>query len=1233
MELNEISALIEDYAPYRVLKEKLADGARVVQMEGLPVNAKAFLLAQLQRDLGRPLFVVAQDDQAAERLIGDLGVFAPEPGAIAPLISTAETLIYEEGAPDYARIGRRAQAIQQVLRDTPKFMVASVNAMLQRTVSPEILRARVFEAKKGETYELAGMQKELLRLGYERVETVEMPGQWTRRGGIIDIFAVGEEMGFRLDFFGDDLESIRVFDPESQRSSQELEEVRILPAREMPLKSPNKPAAIEALRAKLGPRMEALKQENLEERGEEHASRLEERVENDLAQLQSGVYFDQAEVYLPYLFPEPFCLLDMIPENAALVLDEPSQIHLHWDKSMEEMGEIARTRLVRGEWLEAIETECPFDCLTEFAQTRPAGLVALSLLNRHLDWLTVRPENNVEAASSAAMESFAGRLPAMYNAVDGWLGSRLRTIVITRQPQRIRELFGEHNLAPAPKSRLAPGSVEGGVFVFDGALPGGFRLPTAGVMVLTDPDLFGASGQVKRRVNKFKEGLRITSYLELREGDYVVHIHHGIGQYHGIAKLKGSDGAVRDYLLLEYEGGDKVYVPSDQVDRVQKYIGSNADAPALHRLNSGEWQRATKKAKKQVQEMAGELIKLYAARRKAIRPPAGPDSPWQHEMESAFPYEETQDQLKAVEAIKSDMEKSHPMDRLICGDVGYGKTEVAMRAAFKAVDGHRQVAVLCPTTVLAAQHFKTFKERFAAYPITIAMVSRFVSASETKKILEGLEHGTIDIVIGTHKLLSKSIKFSNLGLLVVDEEQRFGVTHKERIKQMRANVDVLTLTATPIPRTLHMSLSGIRDLSLINDPPEGRRPIVTHIREYDESLVKEVILREMDRSGQVYFLSNRVEGIFHVAERLRKLVPGARVAVGHGQMGEDELESVMNAFDNREYDVLVCTTIVESGLDMPNVNTMIVDNADKLGMSQLYQIRGRVGRSDKQGYAYLLTRKDKSLSEVAEKRLAALKEFSGLGSGYKVAMRDLEIRGAGNLLGAEQSGTVSEIGFDLYTQLLSQAISELKGDHVEAEFLLPTVNVPLDANIPMKYIPSEAERILMYKKLTAVRKAQDVDSIQAELEDRYGDPPKSVWNLLAIMRLRLRCKQIGISSVLTEKDRIYLRFKNTHLPQDSVQTLGRAFLQYEFASDHVGITLPDTPAKALTAVEEMVEILVNALPDRTREERVGISSLETTASDSGKLREQLQSAGLDVSQAPLTAGATRRSRISGGSRR
>jgi len=1177
MDLRELPGLAEDYPAYQELKKAVARGG-VTQLEGLPVPAKGWLLAQLQRDTDRPLVVISYNDEQAGRLAADMARYGVEEDALTSLVSSTETLIFAEGAPDLAQTGKRVAALQKMARGESRVFVGSVGAWLQRAIAPDLIRDRRVTLTVGESVDIGQFEKSLVDFGYERVEAVESAGQWTRRGGILDIFPGDTVLPFRVDFFGDDIESIRPFDVETQRSVGKADALTIAAVREVPLEDVAVADAVSRVKRELLGRMAAVKKANLDGRGAEHAERLEERIEGDIAQLQSQAYFDSTEYYLPYLYPDAACALDYIPDDALIILDEPSQAKARWEQRETEIGEIMAARAARGEYLTPdMPHACGFDIVTDALTKAPAS-VLLALLGRGLDGIKIDKTNSIPT-QAGAMENFAARIPAFFEALDGWLGARFRCVLVTEQSERLRQILTDHKIPASPLDRLESGG-EPGVFVVSGSLLGGFKLPEANLMLATDTDIFGHRAHQKPPKRAFKEGLKITSYLELREGDFVVHILHGIGRYGGLTRLKGTDGADRDYLLLEYDGGDKVYVPTDQVDRVQKYIGSADSPPTVTRLNSGDWARATKKAKKQVQEMAADLIKLYAARKAATGHAMPPDTPWQQEMEDAFPYQETPDQLAAIEDVKKDLEDDKPMDRLICGDVGYGKTEVAIRAAFKVVNSGRQVAILCPTTILAQQHLSTFRDRLAAYPVKIEMLSRFVSKAEATQTLKNLTDGTVDIVIGTHKILSKDVNFHKLGLLVVDEEQRFGVAHKERIKQMKRNVDVLTLTATPIPRTLHMSLAGIRDMSLIDDPPEGRIAIKTFVKEYDDELVREVILRELDRGGQIYFLHNRIESISHVAEKIRRLAPTARVEIAHGQMHEDDLEDVMLGFGHHEFDVLVCTTIVESGLDISNVNTMIVDNADRLGLSQLYQLRGRVGRSRRQGYAYLMYRKDKQLSDVAEKRLSALREFQDLGSGYKVALRDLEIRGAGNLLGAAQSGAVSTIGFDLYTQLLSQAINEMKGEGVEAEFELPNIALPLDALIPSVYIPSEAERILMYKKLTAVRKADDAQRVQDEFEDRYGDPPRPVWNLLALLRLRLRCLEVGISSALAEKNRVAVRFSGTHLPPDVIRRLSRTYMQHQFLPDIVYLATPNNPARLLTVVEEMVEVLAKVLPPR-----------------------------------------------------
>jgi len=792
----------------------------------------------------------------------------------------------------------------------------------------------------------------------------------------------------------------------------------------------------------------------------------------------------------------------------------------------------------------------------------------LSLIGRETEGFDVKRRITV---NSAPMESYRGRLSSLADEIGVWLANDCTVLLTSDQPQRLREICAELDL-PA-KSRDAAVAVVPGLYVQEGRLRAGFKIADIHLYLLTDAELFGSARPVVPR-RRIAGGVAISSVLDLRDNDFVVHIHHGIGLYRGLVQ-RTVEGNLKDYLLVEYQGGDRLFVPADQIDRIQRYVGADGSPPQVNKIGGSEWQRTTRRVREQAREMAGELIQLYAARHAARRQTFGADTSWQVEMEEAFPFEETPDQLRAINDVKADLETDKPMDRLICGDVGFGKTEVAIRAAFKVVTAGKQVAVLCPTTVLAAQHLATFSERLAAYPIRVELLSRFRTRPEQLKTVSDLKSGAVDIVIATHRLLSKDVEFSKLGLVIVDEEQRFGVAHKERLKQLRKTVDVLTLTATPIPRTLSMALSGLRDMSVIEDPPEGRIPVLTFVREYDDNLIRDAILRELERDGQVYFVHNRVESIYHVAHHIRRLVPDVRIEVGHGQMSEVELERVMMDFYHHEYDVLCCTTIIENGLDIPNCNTIIVDNSDHMGLAQLYQLRGRVGRSTQQAYAYLFFRKHKQLLEAAERRLAAIREFSALGSGYKVAMRDLEIRGAGNLLGAEQHGAMVSVGFDLYCQLLAQAVQELKGEDV-TEDILPSVDLPVAAHIPAEYIPGEAERIYFYKRMSGVRSLSDIETLQAELEDRFGDPPRPVWDALGVLRLRLRCKEIGIASVRSENLAVSIRFApHVRLTQEAIKLLTFAFKGHRFTAD--GVIVPLSGPKVMPQVEEMVSVLERAI--------------------------------------------------------
>ena len=1112
MSFESFLQLLRESPRLQDLHRSLEQGDRAVQVEGLAVAAKSVLAAALNTALRRPILLVTYSYEQAERLYDDIAALGI--GGDLVLVPPADSMIYQEGDTDFDVIGGRLLALAHLQDGTPAIVVAPIAAVLQRTIPPEVLAAHRLRIEKSRQLDLEECALRLVELGYERVDMVERQGEFSQRGGILDIFPSSASAPVRVELFGDEVESIRSFDVESQRSLSESDFAEIAPARELLLDAVTAEQAARVLSDLLDAECARLENED-----PDAANRLRCKVEDDIVRMRSQAYFDGIEYYFPAVYPQEFSLLDYLPPSALVILDEPHQIKSHWEQLHEELLESLHARISRGDAL-ALPSDhvIPFDEAASQLRKRCQN-VLLSLLPRPVPWMRVDRNIPIQAAP---MDSFGGQIEMFVEQLKTWLSNDCRVVIVTNQSHRVVELLGENRLSASVLSELS-GRDGVGIYVVEGMLRSGFKLSEARLMVVTDGEMFGFS-KLRRPRRSFRKGLAISSLLELREGDYVVHINHGIGRYRGLTKLSGPGGD-RDYLLLEYAGMDKLYVPVDQIDRVQKYIGADAQAPTVHKLGGSEWARTTKRVRQSVREMAKELIELYASRQTLDGYSFAPDTPWQQELESAFQYEETPDQLEAVQDVKQDLEAPKPMDRLLCGDVGYGKTEVAIRAAFKVVNDGKQAAVLAPTTVLVQQHFNTFSDRLAAYPVNIAMLSRFKSRAEQKKIVEGLRTGEVDVVVGTHRLLSKDIEFRDLGLVVVDEEQRFGVAHKERLKQLRKTVDVLTLTATPIPRTLHMSLSGIRDMSLMNDPPEGRTAIKTYCREYDDELVRDAILRELDRDGQVYFVHNRVENIEHVADHLRRLVPYARMEVAHGQMPEDDLERVMLDFYEHRFDVLVCTTIIESGLDIPNVNTIVVNNADKMGLAQLYQLRGRVGRSNRQAYAYLLYEADRVVTETAEKRLQAIKEFTDLGSGFRIALRDLEIRGAGNLLGPEQHGHMAAVGFDMYCQLLSDAVQELKGEEPASGGLeLPPADLPMDAFIPTDYIPTESQRLAFYKKMTAVRDEKDVEQLADELHDRFGDLPKPVANSLDILRLRLKASRAGAASISSDRRQVVIKF-------------------------------------------------------------------------------------------------------------
>lgn len=1170
--LQELLEALRTLPGVRACAHLLSPESHRIEFTDVSGNLLPLLIAAALTEDSPLLCVLVADVQRAETLALDLAVLGVPEEQVVVLPSMLGEL-FEDTPPDLHLIGSRVESLWKVATGQAKVLIATPQSLLEPTLPPEALREASFTVRKGEMVDMEGLLRRLVQLGYEREEMVAQRGQFSRRGGILDVFPVHADEPMRMEFFGDEIDRLQPFDPDSQRATGHLSKCTITPAREVLWYRADVECATYALQQILDETVAQL----VAEGNERAPHQLRQRIEDDLLRLQNRVAFERLEHYIALLH-RGVNALQYLPPDCLLVLDEPLQQQTVYAQSSRDALDVLSHRVRRGEML-------PLAKLWQgvpFAIPQPEGFAAVMghILNGR-QWMAfssipapheVLPKVREEELTARALPGYRGQLPALMGTLRNWLQSRCVVVVATEQPHRVREILEEHDLFPTD---VSTDGEHGALVVAHARLSSGFLWEKARLVVLTDAELFGASRVriLRRRVH---EGVPLSSILDLRPGDYVVHIHHGIGIYRGIVQREVL-GVRRDYLLIQYAPPDTLLVPTDQIDRLQKYIGSEENPPEIHRLGGSEWALAKRRAKAKARKMAEELIRLYAAREAAERPPYSPDTPWQQEMESAFPYEETPDQRRAIMEVKRDMEGSRkPMDRLICGDVGFGKTEVAIRAAFKAVMEGKQVAVMCPTTVLAAQHYNTFRERFAAYPIRVELLNRFRSPKEQKEVVEGLRVGAVDVVIGTHRLLSKDVKFHNLGLLVVDEEQRFGVAQKEHIKRLRTQVDVLTLTATPIPRTLHIALGGLRAMSVINDPPFGRLPIRTIVRPYDDDVVREAILRELERGGQVYYVHNRVQSIYHVAQHVQELVPFARIRVAHGQMPDDELEEVMLGFYHHDFDVLVCTTIIENGLDVPNANTLIVERAHRMGLAQLYQLRGRVGRSDRQAYAYFFYRNDAKLDERAQQRLNALREFAGLGSGLKLAMRDLEIRGAGNLLGAEQHGAMVSVGFELYAEMLAEAIRELRGQPEET-FFLPPVDVPVNVYIPPAYIADESQRIFFYKKMAAVRKMQDVDEIEAELRDRFGPLPEVVRNALWLLRLRLQAARLGIAEVKADRQWANIRFQShVRLTPQAVRTLASMYRQHQFTGEGVRVSLAGSDSP-LAALSDVFDLLENAL--------------------------------------------------------
>ncbi|MFO1539465.1 MAG: transcription-repair coupling factor [Chloroflexota bacterium] len=1150
-ELRDLAARLGPVRPGRT-----GTALRHPVLAGIPHGAKSYLAAALARATDARIVWIARDAEIADRVAEELAVWLGDLAAIVTLEPRTalawerSELVRDEGA---ARVA--ALAAWQRPDGPARILVAGLLALFQRTLPPDALPAEPRILRPGTRIVRDRVLAELAALGYEHVAEVGGRGELTARGDLVDLFAAGQPLPVRIDWFGDEIESIRAFDPADQRSVGPVAEVTLLPASEIVAGL----AASDALRPRLG----------------RLGRDLPERLAEDLVRLEAGDPADAAEIWGGFLAPASG--LDHLGD-AILVLDEPADLAATASflraQADERRLELERAGHLPAGWPGVYPEREAWDRRIGIARTLA---------------LTWEPE--AEGAPPGG-NPFGWREPALPPAALGDIAGTVarlradgsRVVVASDQAMRIAELLEEAGTSAAPVSRISAPLPAGGIALVDRSLNGGFAGGPDGLVVVTDRELTGSVRVRRPRALRRVVGKELLERLE--PGRFVVHVDHGIARYMGLVRRSagGEHGEERDFLELHFAGTDRIWVPVDQVDRVTRYAGG--DDPEPSRLGGGEWQRARTRVRKAVADLAQDLIALYAARARSDGRAFGPDTPWQAEMEAAFPYEETRDQLRAVLEVKADLERPVPMDRLVVGDVGYGKTEVAIRAAFKALAEGLQVAVLVPTTILAAQHLQTFRARFAAYPFSVRMLSRFVPAAEQADTLAGLAAGSVDCVIGTHRLLAKDIRFRDLGLLIVDEEQRFGVAHKERLKQLRTEVHVLTLSATPIPRTLNLALAGIRDMSVIETPPEDRQPIQTRVAEASAGLVKDAITRELDRGGQVFYVHNRVETIEAQAAQLRTLLPDARFLVGHGQMGEGQLEKVMLSFARGEADVLVSTTIIESGLDIPNANTIVIDRADALGLAQLYQLRGRVGRSSRRAYAYLLYRRRERLSEVATKRLQAIFNASELGAGFQIALADLEIRGAGDILGGEQHGHMAAVGFDLYTRMLADAVAVEKARVEERPApvarVAAKIELPIDAYLPDAYVPDEPHKLELYRRLGRVVTERELAEMRAEMDDRYGPLPAPAERLLEVARLRYTAEAAGVRSVGMEEGRLVLRFgpdwsraatARALAPRDPGDPLRALAGGITYASNHLRIRPPADP----DALRRVTRVLLERL--------------------------------------------------------
>ena len=1164
MEESIFLQMLHKIPAYNLGKEALRQGKSPIVLHEMGETSRAHVIYGMVEDVAKSALVITYNDMQAKRLYEDLKFFLGERVLYFP----AESIPYYFVEAYSREVSiERLRVLKKLIKEDRVVIVASIEAVMKKIQQREGFQEHWHILQVGQRIEIQELQNILIDCGYERVDEVESPGQYNIRGGIVDLYPMIEENPYRIEFFDDEIDSIRSFDVTSQRSIEKYQELEIFPTKELLFSKEMKDQALNQFKK------EAEKYiKNQRNKGkEDFADKVQTNLESKLELMQQG-QSDNWEIFLPCMKDDFVSFIDYFPADALLFLDQPQRVKERYDTFLLEGKEDFKGLLENGEVLPN-----QFGIFFSYEDlTKRMSMKNLCIFQALLSRSDAFTPKLILSFPSRMMHPFHGKLDLLAEEIKQWKKRDYSIVILSREEKRARQLIKnlqDFDMIASFHEDFHTEIKPGEILLLPGYLSKGLEYPEIKVAIVSEEEIF-SQRQKKVPKAKRKRKRKIESFVDLNIGDYVVHETYGIGIYLGLEKIE-VEGISKDYLNIKYANGDKLYVPTDQMDLIQPYIGAENKAPKLNKLGGSEWRKAKNKVQKAIEDMTEELLNLYA-QRQAIRGYSfSKDTPWQRQFEENFPYEETPDQLQTIEEIKKDMESPIAMDRLLCGDVGYGKTEVALRAAFKAVMDGKQVAILVPTTILAQQHYNNMVERFSGFPISISILSRFQTRAQQRQTVKDIKTGMVDIVVGTHRIVQRDIQFKDLGLLIIDEEQRFGVKHKEKLKNWKKSVDVLTLSATPIPRTLHMSLVGIRDMSVIEHPPEERYPVQTYVMEYNEPLIRDSILREIDRGGQIYYVYNRIEDIDRAAHNLRNLVPEARIAVAHGQMTEHKLEKTMMDFMDEQYDVLVCTTIIETGMDMPNVNTIIITNADRMGLSQLYQLRGRVGRSNRLAYAYITYERDKVLTEVAEKRLQAIKEFTEFGSGFKIAMRDLEIRGAGNLLGGEQHGHMAAIGYDLYCKLLEETVRKMKGlpQEVKKE---TSVELQIDAFIPKWYIPKESQRIQMYKKMVGIDGIEELYDLQEELEDRFGDIPISVNNLLMISYLKSLAQQLNFHTILQKKNMVYLYmnkndFVDMKIIGKLVKKYGRKIMINASDEPYIAIKLSKSVDHQLKEIKEVLE--------------------------------------------------------------